>query len=148
MTKILNLARLDRKLKRLPTVTLDKIKTAMAQAADEIVGFMKRLAPVLMEEAPDRRRGALRDSIGWTWGKPPKGAGIVAKVKSSLGGDLTITIYAGNAEAFYARWQEFGTVDMPASPFFYVSWRANKKSAVRQVRKAVRDAARSMASSS
>ncbi|CAN7431358.1 HK97 gp10 family phage protein [Rhizobium rhizogenes] len=147
MTKILNLARLDRKLKRLPDLVKSKIQTEMGKAADEIVGLMKRLAPVLAEEAQGRRPGALRDSIGWTWGKAPKGAGIVANVKSQLAGDLTITIYAGNAEAFYARWQEFGTQDMPASPYFYVSWRSGKKPALRQVRKAVRDAAKAMASS-
>ncbi len=148
MTKILNLARLERKLQRLPSTAATKIKGEMAKAAEEIVVMMRRLAPVLQDEVRGRRRGALRDSIGWTWGKAPKGAGIISQVKSSLGGDLTITIYAGDKEAFYARWQEFGTIDMPASPYFYVSWRANRKSAIRQIRKGVRDAAKSVASSS
>ena len=139
MTKILNFARLDRKLKRLPDTTRSHIKAQMGTVADEVVRMMKSLAP--------KDSGALAASIGWTWGKAPKGAGIVASVKSSLGGDLTITIYAGDAEAYYARWQEFGTVDTPAHPYFYVSWRANKKTAVRQVRKAVRDAAKKAATS-
>ncbi|MDX3929250.1 MAG: HK97 gp10 family phage protein [Shinella sp.] len=140
MTKILNLARLDRKLKRLPTVARQMIQTEMEKVADEITGMMERLAP--------KDTMALAESIGWTWGKAPKGAGIVASVKSKLGGDLTITIYAGNTEAYYARWQEFGTQDMPASPYFFVSWRANRKSAVSQVRKATRQAARKVASGS
>jgi HK97 gp10 family phage protein len=148
MTSILNLARLERKLKRLPEAAAAKIRGEMEKAADDIVGMMRRLAPVLQDEARGRRRGALRDSIAWTWGKAPKGAGIVSQVKASMGGDLTITIYAGDKEAFYARWQEFGTVDMPASPYFYVSWRAGRKSAIRQIRKGVRDAAKSVVSSS
>lgn len=147
MTKILNLQKLDKKLKRLPDATKAAIRTEMEKVADEVVGMMKRLAPVLDEEVAGRRMGALRDSIGWTWGKAPKGAGIVASVKSKMGDDLTITIYAGNTEAFYARWQEFGTQDVSAQPYFYVSWRASRKSAVRQVRKATRDAARKVAAS-
>jgi HK97 gp10 family phage protein len=147
MTKILNLAKLDSKLKRLPVEAAKSIRGEMERVADDVVGMMKRMAPVLQEATEDRRSGALRDSIGWTWGKAPKGAGIVATVKSRLGGDMTITIYAGNSEAFYARWQEFGTVDAPAQPFFYVSWRASRKGVARQIRKATRDAARKVASS-
>jgi HK97 gp10 family phage protein len=151
MTKILNLARLDRKLKRLPTVAKAEIKSAMEAAASEIVAMMKSLVPV--------DDGALRDSIGWTWGKAPKGSLAVAAVKSGMAGDLTLTIYAGNAEAYYARWVEFGTKrhenagkfagtqhpGTTARPFFYVSWRANKRSSKRLIRKGMRDAARKVA---
>lgn len=147
MTKILNLAKLDRKLKRLPAVAVAHIKAEMGKVADEVVAMMKRLVPVLDKSTPKRRPGALRDSIGWTWGKAPKGAGIVAQVVSSLASDLTITIFAGNAEAYYARWAEFGTQNSTARPFFYVSWRASRKTAVRKVRKAVRDAAKKVAAS-
>lgn len=139
MTKILNLAKLDKKLKRLPTVAKDLIRTEMGKVADQVVEMMKRLVPI--------EDGVLRDSIGWTWGKAPKGAGIVATVKSKMGDDLTITIYAGSVEAYYARWQEFGTQDLPAQPYFYVSWRASRKDAVRQVRKASRQAAKKVAAS-
>lgn len=132
--KILGLARLDRKLKRLPQLAKAEIKAAMEQAAEEMVTTMKSLVAV--------DSGALRDSIGWTWGKAPKGAGIVALAKSSLGGDLTITVYAGNAEAFYARWQEFGTVNTKAQPYFFVAYRAHKKSAKRRIGGAIRKAAK------
>ncbi|MBO9099998.1 MULTISPECIES: HK97-gp10 family putative phage morphogenesis protein [unclassified Rhizobium] len=146
MTKIRNVARLRKKLTQLPPIAKAMIRTQMAATADEVTGMMKRLAPVLESPAKDRRPGALRDSIGWTWGKAPKGASVVATVKIDQGAGMTITIYAGSAEAFYARWQEFGTQDAPAQPFFYVSWRASKKSAVRKIRKSVRDAAKKVAS--
>lgn len=135
---ILNRARLQRKLDRLPAAAKSAIKGAMAEAADDIVRMMKSLVP---EDS-----GALKESIGWTWGKDvPKGAVIAAVVKSALGNDLTITVYAGSDEAFWARWAEFGTVKMPAQPYFYVSYRANRKAAKRKIRKATRDAARKVA---
>ena len=154
MTKILNLARLHRKLKRLPQLAKQHIQAEMEKVADNIVAMMKSLVAV--------DDGDLRDSIGWTWGKAPKGSMVISTVKASLGGDLALTIYAGNAEAYYARWVEFGTASHPnkgkftgttnpgtsAQPFFYVSWRANKKGAVRAVRKASRDAAKKVAAGS
>ena len=146
MTKITNLDRLNRKLKQLPAVARELIRAEMAKAADEIVGMMKRLAPVLAVPIKDRRSGALRDSIGWTWGAAPKGSVVVASV-ASKSDDMRITIYAGNAEAYYARWVEFGTQKMQAHPYFYVSWRANKRRTVRRLGKAVRDAAKKVAAS-
>lgn len=134
---ILGLARLQKKLDRLPKAAKVQIKAAMAAAADAIVAMMKSLVPV--------GSGTLRDSIGWTWGKPPKGASVVASVKASLGSDLTITIYAGSHDAYYARWQEFGTQNMPAHPYFYVSWRASKKGAKRAIRKAITASAKQVA---
>lgn len=144
--KILNLARLQQKLDRLPKVAKDLIRAEMGKAADDIVAMMKRQAPVLKEPHSKRRAGALRDSIGWTWGKAPKYAQVMAEVRSSMGGDLTITIYAGNSEVRYPHLVEFGTKKAAAQPFFYVSWRASRKSARRGVRKAVREAARQVAS--
>ncbi len=150
---IMGLAKLQRKLDRLPKVAKDQIQTKMAEAADEIVAMMKSLVPVLKEPDARRRAGALRDSIGWTWGKAPKGSMVVATLKGAgVGGDLTITVFAGSRDksrgpddAYYVAWVEFGTKKMKAQPFFYVSWRANRKPAARKVRKAVRDAARQVA---
>ncbi|MCF6126065.1 HK97 gp10 family phage protein [Mesorhizobium sp. M7A.F.Ca.CA.001.07.2.1] len=139
MTSILRLAKLQRKLTALPKVARDMIRAAMEKQADIIVAMMKSLVPV--------DRGELRDSIGWTWGKAPKGSYVVAVVKASLGGDLTLTIFAGNEVAYYARWQEHGTQEMPAQPYFFVSWRANKKGSSRAIRAAVNKAAKQVAAS-
>jgi phage protein, HK97 gp10 family len=150
---VIGLVKLQKKLDRLPKVAKDMIRDAMESAANEIVAMMKSLVPVLQE--PDKRRvsGALRDSIGWTWGQAPKGSFAVATMKGAgVGGDLSITIYAGSrdkgrgaADAFYARWVEFGTRNMAAQPFFFVSWRANKKGVRRKVRAAVRKSAQTVA---
>ncbi|TPL49229.1 HK97 gp10 family phage protein [Mesorhizobium sp. B2-4-4] len=140
MTSILGLAKLQRKLSALPKVARDTIRAAMEKQADVIVAMMKSLVPV-----GDTRE--LQDSIGWTWGKVPKGSFVVAAVKASLGGDLTLTIFAGNEVAYYARWQEHGTQEMPAHPYFFVSWRANKKGSSRAIRAAVNKAAKQVAAS-
>ncbi len=151
MTSVLNLARLNRKLKRLPQVASQYIRQEMEKVAADIVAMMKSLVAV--------DDGTLRDSIGWTWGKAPKGSMVVSTVK---GDDLTLTIYAGNTEAYYARWVEFGTAQhvnggkfkgtanpgTSAQPYFFVSFRANKKGAKRNIRKAARDAARKVAAGS
>lgn len=137
MTRIIGLHRLEQKLKRIPAQAKAEIRAAMEAAAENMVATMKSL---VREET-----GALRDSIGWTWGKAPKGAGIVAQAKSRMAGDLTLTVYAGNAEAFYGRWQEFGTATQPAQPFFFVSYRAHRKGAKRRIRAATSKAARKVA---
>lgn len=154
MTKIKGLDRLNRKLAKLPAVAKRMIRQAMEAKANEIVAMMKNLVPV--------DDGTLRDSIGWTWGKAPKGSLTLASVQATDDSDMTLTIYAGNKEAFYARWVEFGTArhendglfagsihpGTTAQPFFFVSWRANKRRTVRAIRKASRDSAKKVAAGS
>lgn len=119
----------------------------MEEGAAEIVAEMKRMAPVLKEPDARRRAGALRDSIGWTWGEVPAGTFVIDEIRSGRNaGDqyatLRIKIYAGSKEAFYARWQEFGTRNHPAQPFFYVAWRKNRAKFRRRIRTQVRRAIR------
>ncbi|MGU3577095.1 HK97-gp10 family putative phage morphogenesis protein [Brucellaceae bacterium C25G] len=130
----------------MPQIAKDQIRQALEASADEIVEMAKRLAPVLKEPDGRRKAGALRDSIDWTWGKAPKGAITLGKVaEASLAGDLTITIYAGNSEAFYARWVEFGTQNSKAQPYFYPAYRASKKRARSRVRRSITKAAKQVA---
>lgn len=115
----------------------------MEAYAAQIVAEMKLLVPV--------ETGALRDSIGWTWGDPPKGSLAVANVRGRSVSGVFITIYAGtrdkklgDQDAFYARWQEFGTQNMPANPFFFVVWRANRRRVRGGINRAVRKALKSI----
>ncbi|MDQ0558310.1 HK97 gp10 family phage protein [Rhizobium mesoamericanum] len=148
--KMENLKRLQAKLDRLPAKVKQRIKTAMEAGADEIVAMAKSLV------ADDT--GKLRESIGWTYGRAPKGSMTLGKVES-LGGDLTITIYAGNTESFQSRWIEFGTQAhiaggkfagakipaQPARPFFYVSFRANRRRVKSRISRAITKAAKEVA---
>lgn len=159
--KVQNLARLQKKLAALPKVARDRIKKAMAEVADDIVSMAKRLVSV--------DDGDLQRSIGWTWGDAPPGSMTLATV-AGLGGakDLTITIYAGDSVAFYARWVEFGTaphslakgadssrnkrqgtgLKHPGStkkPFFYVSYRSNRRRGKAKISRAINRAGKDVA---
>ena len=149
--KIIGLDRLKKKLAKLPAAAQKRISEAMEQGADEIVGLMKSLCP--------RDSGALRESIAWTWGDAPKGALTLATVKGKGGSDNVITVYAGNAEAYYARFIEFGTAAhtaggqfagstipaIPAQPFFFVSFRAMRRRVKSRVTRAINKAAKEVA---
>lgn len=148
--KIEGLDRLNRKLAALPGVAQKRIREAMEQGADEIVSMMKSLCPT--------DSGDLRDSIAWTWGRAPKGAMTLAKV-TQTGTENTLTIYAGNSEAWYSRFVEFGTAAhtaggifagatipaIPASPFFFVSYRANRRRVKGRITRAINKAAKEVA---
>ena len=132
--------RLRARLERVPDVARRAAAQAMEEGAQEIVEEMKRLVPV--------DSGDLRDSIGWTWGDVPAGSFTIADIRSGKNkGDqyatLRIKIYAGNREAFYARFVEFGTkTGSPAQPFFFPAWKSGKAEFRRNIRAAVRAAIR------
>lgn len=139
-SRIIGLEKLQKRLNAIPQIAKDEIKKALEQSANEIVAMMRNLVPV--------DEGDLRDSIGWTYGDVPKGSISLGSVRASeLTGDLTITIYAGNSKAFYARWVEFGTQKMQAQPFFYPAYRALRRRAKGRVTRAINKAAKKVAAS-
>lgn len=141
-TRIKNLDKLNRKLRNLSHGEIvDAISIAMAKGANDIVAMAKRFAPV--------DTGALRDSIGWTWGREiPEGATALGTIGGKKKGkdNLIITVYAGSHKVFYAKWREFGTVTQKAHPYFFPSYRAQRKPIKAAIRRAVRKAARTEAS--
>ena len=137
-TKVQGLDTRKAKMRRFPVEVQDEIRRAMEKSADEIVGMMKRLAPV--------ESGTLRASIGWTWGDAPTGSFTLGEVREGKrAGNLRITIYAGSEAAYYARWQEFGTRKMAANPFFFTSYRALRDRVRGRTRRAVNKAAKKVA---
>ncbi|HBQ33406.1 MAG TPA: hypothetical protein DD739_12100 [Ochrobactrum anthropi] len=136
--KVIGVAKLRKKLEALVAVGRDEIRRAMETSADEIVALAKNLVPV--------DKGDLKDSIGWTWGKAPKGAMTLGKVQSDgVDSEFTITIFAGNSEAYYSRWVEFGTQKMAAQPYFYPSYRALRRRSKSRVTRAVTKAIKKVA---
>ena len=113
------LSALEARWKRIPALVKAEVAAAMEETAAQLVAEMKSVAP--------RETGTLADSIAWTWGDAPKGAMTIGTVGGREYGTLRITIYAGGGEAFYAKFQEFGTVKMPARPYFFPVWRARKR---------------------
>ena len=127
--------RLRARLAKIPDIAREAAAAAMEEGAQEIVDAMKMAAPV--------DSGDLRDSIGWTWGEVPAGSFVIDEVRSGKNkGDqyatLRIKIYAGNREAFYARFQEFGTRSQPAQPFFLSTWKRERAKFRRKIRAAIR----------
>lgn len=147
------LQRLQKKLKQFPKEVVEEVRAAMEASAKEIVEMAQRLVPVDSMQ--------LHDSIGWTWGDAPSGSISLGEVRAGPGtGNMRITIYAGSSEAFWARWVEFGTKPhdnngtfpgtkhpgTQAQPFFYPSYRANRRRAKSRTSRAVNKAAKKIAS--
>jgi HK97 gp10 family phage protein len=137
------LDRLHARLGRLaPAIHAELVRVLEAHAT-KIVRDMRALVPV--------ETGALRRSINWTWGDAPAGSVSVGTVRGKAYDRIAITIYAGtrnkslgSADAFYARFQEFGTRKMAANPFFFPAYRANRTAARSAITRAVRKAARTV----
>lgn len=123
------LSKFERKFNAIPEQMRKNIAAAMEDIADQIVAQMYTAAP--------HDTGDLAGSIGWTWGDAPSGSLVIGQVGKTEYGAMRITIYAGDKDAFYARFQEFGTVDMPANPFFFPIWRSNKKKIKSRISRAV-----------
>lgn len=144
-------ARLNRAI-----AAIDRASTrAMEAGAKELVAFMKSLVPV--------KSGALRNSIGWTWGDVPDGA---ESFDSLSEGKKRIVIYAGAGLKYpaIARWVEFGTAPhnvakgggtkagkaaltagkgtphpgAQANPYFYPAYRAKKRAIIKRIRREIR----------
>lgn len=150
--RVVGLDRLNKKLAALPGAAEAEIRTAMEAVAADMVRLARSLVPV--------SSGRLRQSIGWTWGTAPRGSISLGSVKQGRrGGAMTITVFAGNDEAYYARWVEFGTAPHTqggifkgathpgtrAQPFFYPAFRALRKPMKQKARTAARRAARKVA---
>lgn len=120
----------------------EKVRAAvgaeMERQAEDVCRDMRKLAP-------KGATGNLVRSISWTWGTAPEGSLTIGEVRSGKRqgrgyGAMVITIYAGGGKAFYATFQEFGTIDMPANPFFFPVWRARKKKVRAGIARALRKA--------
>ena len=127
--------RLRARLAKIPDIAREAAAAAMEEGAQEIVDAMKMAAPI--------ESGYLRDSIGWTWGEVPAGSFMIDEIRSGKNkGDqyatMRIKIYAGNREAFYARFQEFGTRSQPAQPFFFSTWKRERAKFRRRIRDRIR----------
>ncbi len=132
--------RIVAKLRQVPDVAVDAARKAMEEGAQEIVEAMRALAPL-------GATGNLRESIGWTWGDIPPGTFMIDEIRSGKSkgeqyATMRLKIYAGSKEAFYARFQEFGTKKHPANPFFFPTWRKEKAKFRRKIRDRVRAAIR------
>lgn len=136
MTTVTGRDRLAAKLASIQGAPRKAIHDALQQSAQEITAAQKRLAP--------KKTGALANSIGYTFGVHKAANANVRGVAAGGGGadpDLSVTLHAGDAKAFYAAFIEFGTAGHvaggkfagtfippgPAQPYFYPAYRSLKR---------------------
>lgn len=161
-TRLVGREKVLAQLSAIPKRVRAETRKAIEQGAGEIVAMQKRLVP--------SDSGALRDSIQAVMGDADlPSTGVLAtstkrrkgsRYKGSAGGvargdaDLTATIVAGNREAYYARFVEFGTAARPQGglgtgtqhpgtrpqPFFYGPFRSLRRKVVGRVTRAMRKA--------
>lgn len=95
-----------------------------AEIREELHRSAEDMASIARATAP-RDSGALANSIRVQEGayRPdnPNVRGVSSDVQ---GGGLSVTVSAGDEEAFYAAFQEFGTEKMDANPFFFAAYDA------------------------
>jgi len=105
-----------------------ELTDANRKSAQAFVDMAKRLAPV--------KSGMLRDSVSMDPGERPTSFVVQA------GGEATTKPVRKGADASYdyALGVEFGTTDTRARPFFWPSFRANKKPAKARATRALRKA--------
>lgn len=118
-------AALHARFQAVPKKVRVEVAKQLEKEAEKLVREMRAIAP--------KRSGDLASAIRWTWGEAPAGSLVLARSRGGQDfGKVAITVYVaagGDAvpDAFYARFQEFGTIHMPANPFFFPVYRANKR---------------------
>lgn len=132
---------------RIPDSVIDAAREAITIGCNDLVALMKSRVPV--------DQGALRDSIGWTFGDVPDGSISLGQVAGREFGQIAATVYAGDQTTLVynargvafqnAKLQQFGTRGgTPASDYFLGAWAAKKRSIrsriTRKVRAAIREA--------
>lgn len=122
---------LNRRLMSIPQKVRVEVVAQMEKEANKLVQEMRSLRP------------AREIIIDWTWGDAPAGSVTIGQVGQNRFGKIAITVYATarkNGRAFpnLAAWFEFGTGPrsqrktgrytgvMPASPYFFPVYRANR----------------------
>lgn len=138
-------AHLRRRLRQLPAIARAQIRKGLEESATQVTNMQKNLVPV--SRISHRH---VRDTIGWHWG--------IGGARGSIGGtsDFGLQITAGDEEAWWARYIEFGTkphrqggiykrgnVMHPGTrphPYFFAAWRALKKSVKSRMRRSLKRA--------
>jgi len=157
-SRLIGLEKLRRKIKRLGPETRKELRKALAESAAEIVALQRSLAPKV--------QSIERLSAPSSFGEPPSTRATGAfrpkrETYVALADDIRLTIYAGDDEAFYARWIEFGTAPheigglyagtmhpgTPAQPYFFPGYRALRKRARSRIARAINKAAKRVATS-
>jgi HK97 gp10 family phage protein len=112
----------------LPKKVRAELEAAMLESANRIVAGARLRVPV--------ESGKVRDSIRHHGVKEGRRGGLYVAVTA---GDTTTLTDEKGTRYQVARLLEFGTMAMPAQPYMLPSYHANRSSAQRRMRRAIRD---------
>lgn len=119
----------QRRLARIPVRVRAEVTKHMTDAAEEVARIMRAVGP-------DDRTFQLERSIR----VEPVPSELRVRIKAG-GRATTKQVRKGaSVEYDYALSQEFGTQNMPASPFFYPVWRLRRRSVRARINRAIRKA--------
>lgn len=122
-------------IRRLYNVRLAAKKEAETQAQG-VANAMKVLAPKDQGELIRSIRVEAKDTVANPRGGEVSYTGVALKA----GDETTIVTNSSGARFQNARLQEFGTKARPASPFFFIAWRANRRRVRAALTRAIRRA--------
>lgn len=111
------------RLAALPAAVKRALEPALAREASALVDAMKRAAPV--EDALEAHPGGLRDSLHVAPAKRELSVRIVADARDEQG-----HVFAAHVE--FGHLSQGGT-HVPARPFFFPVWRANRRAIKRRL---------------
>lgn len=139
-TKFERLDRLKRKLDSMPPELAKAISGALQKNASEMAAESKRIAQGF------RFTGQLVESIGWQW-TPVRNQDEATRASVKGQYQLSADVFAGRkgGAGFHAGFQEFGTVNHPAQPFFFPVYRMNARRYKSRISRELNKAIKAMA---
>lgn len=128
--RLLNLAKIQARLNKLPAATTKALQDQMKTEADEMVAAIKRAAPVDTQTRDTDQH--LRDSVRAVENKDRViGYRIIADATDEANKYIGSNVEAGH--------RAVNGEHVAARPFFFPTYRARKKAMQRRLRKAARD---------
>lgn len=117
--------------RRLPLVIRKEISDALEANAKELTEAIRRRVPT--------DDGDLANSVRWE-----KGSGAQrlngTRIQAGANADLSVRVIEGDRNTFYAGHVEHGTVNHPAQPHFFPTWRQLRRKLKARLNKAMRKA--------
>lgn len=117
--------------RRLPLAIRKEISDALEENAEELAEAIRRRVPA--------DGGDLAASIRWA-----KGSGAQnlngQRIQAGANADLSVRVIEGDQATFYARHVEFGTVNHPAQPHFFPTYRQLRRRLRARLNRAMRKA--------
>lgn len=125
-------ARANAIFRALPLRIRQEVTDALEENAKELTAAIQRRVPT--------DTGDLAASVRWEWGKAAQQRGGAQTRAAGADADIAVRVIEGDRSTFYATHVEFGTVNAPARPHFFPTWRQLRRRLRARLNRAVRKA--------